>query len=181
MTHGTQVLRALAAVALWIGFAFGRARYWLQSLATQIPPTRGWRVIEAGDIQLHVPPGWGDVEPDPTGGLVIHNRARRFRVDGDAVWYASAIELRIWPAGSALPRSAEAMTTYRKTIGNDNARVLIELAIANGVGPAQRQIAQRVLKSAKLRQMEISGPRLAKGHFPPVTAPHGSANDTSKP
>lgn len=111
-------------------------------------------MVEAEDIQLQVPPNWGDVEPDSSGGLVIHNRPRRFRVDGDAVWYASAIELHIRAAESSVRRLAEGMTIYRRTIGNAEAEVLIELAIANGVGQAQQRIAQRVLSSARLRRKE---------------------------
>lgn len=154
MTLGTQALRALAAVAMWSGFALNRAKLLLQSLTAQILPKRRWRMVEAEDIQLQVPPSWGDVEPDSSGSLVIHNRPRRFRVDGDAVWYASAIELHIRATESSVRRLAEGMTIYRRTIGNAESEVLVELAIANGVSQAQRRIAQRVLSSARLRQKE---------------------------
>jgi hypothetical protein len=151
MTRGTLALRALAAVALWSGFALGSARQWLLSLLASVSPQRGWRVLEAENLQLRVPRSWGDMEEDPAGGVVIHNRPRRFRVDGDAIWYASAVELRIQPSGYLPPQLSQAMTTYRRTIRNGSAEVLIELAIANGVGRAQRRIAQRVLNSARLR------------------------------
>jgi hypothetical protein len=137
-------------------------------------------MIEVGGMQLQVPPGWGDLEPDPAGGLVIHSRPRRCRVDGDAVWYATAIELRIRPTGSPLPRSMEAMTICRKMIGNSSTGMLIELAIANGVSLAQRRIAQRVFDSTILRSSEKSEPMLMKeGHSRPVVGMHGAANDGS--
>ena len=154
----------------------------MQSLSAQISPERGWRLIEAGDIELRVPPSWGNVEPDPLGGLVIHNRPRRFRVDGDAVWYASAIELRIPPRGSPLPRSAEAMTTYHKMIGSGSAAaVTIELAIADGVGLAQRRIALRVLNSASLRPKDKSGPMPAERQSSACGSKTRLGNDGSDP
>lgn len=92
-----------------------------------------------------MPPGWGEVEPDAAGGFVIHNRPRRFRLDGDAVWYASAIELRVRPGATAPSRSAEAMTVEARIIDGRAGPVLVELAMANGLGEGQRRIARRVL------------------------------------
>jgi hypothetical protein len=144
----------LAALAILGGFALGQLKQWLSALSAVALPTYRWRVLEAGNIWLQVPTSWGDVEPNPSGGLVIHNRPRRFRIDGDAVWYASAIELHIRAPEAETLRSAEGMTTYRRTIGNANAPALLVLAVANGVGPKQQRIAQRVLNSARLKQRE---------------------------
>jgi hypothetical protein len=134
---------------MWSGFVLARTKNRLKSLLAQIAPESGWRLINVGDIQLRVPPSWGDVELNPAGGQIIHNRPRRFRVDGDAVWYASAIELRIRSTDFP-PTRSEAMTTYRRTIKTAATDVVLELAIANGVSPAQQRLAQRVLASAAL-------------------------------
>jgi hypothetical protein len=143
----------MAVLSMWSGFALTKAGRLLRSGLMTVSPERGWRAMSAGDIVVRVPPEWGDPEDDPAGGFVIHNRPRRFRIDGDAIWYASAIELRFRPAGVPLSRSAEGMTLARKTIGT-GAPLVVELAIANGVGPEQRRIAWRVFASVKARQRE---------------------------
>lgn len=100
-------------------------------------------------MRLRVPPDWSEAEADPHGGLVLHNRPRRFRVDGDAVWYSSAIELRIFRDAQVPARNAEAMHTQRRRIRLPGRNVTLEIAIANGVGPIRRAEGERVLQSAE--------------------------------
>lgn len=149
MTRGSRALRTVAILAVWGGYVMARARNGLLLLATRLFPERGWRTVEAADVIVRVPPEWGEVAAAPAGGLVIHNRPRRFRVDGDAVWYSSAIELRIRPPSAPPSRSAEAMTIESRSIGAGDRQVWLDLVIANGVGPRQRRVARRVLDSAR--------------------------------
>jgi hypothetical protein len=106
------------------------------------------RTVEAEGVRLLVPADWGQFERDSLGRLVLHNRPKRYRIDGDAVWYSLAVELRILPGRHLEQRNAEAMTTGRRYIVTLRGPVTLELAVANGVGPRQRAAAEMVLKSA---------------------------------
>lgn len=138
----------IAAAAFACGFLASRGKQFWRRLKERLAPNAGWREIEAEGVRLRVPPDWGEVERDPHGGFVVHNRPKRLRVDGDAVWYSSAIELRILGGGAAGRPSPEAMTTVRRTIALEGRITTLELAIANGVGPRQRSVAGRALRSA---------------------------------
>lgn len=93
------------------------------------------------------------------GDVIVHNRARRFRIDGDAVWYSSAIELRIFAGERHRARNAEAMTVKSQTLALAERRITLELSIANGVGARQRMIAERVLQSARPMQRKNGAAR----------------------
>ena len=115
------------------------------SLAT----TRGWRTVEFTSLRVRVPPDWGDVESTPDGGYVVHNRPAKDRIDGDTVWYSSAIELRVRrPDMPGLPRLAPMQEVTRR-LDTADGPVLVALQIANGVGPSRRREAHRVLHSAR--------------------------------
>jgi hypothetical protein len=111
-----------------------------------------YRTIRIECLQLQVPPHWGDLERDPDGGFVIHNRPARSRIDGDAVWYSTAMELRIRrPGEDSVPRLAP-MTVISRTIECEDGPWTVTLAVANGVGPARRREGYRVLSSARSMQ-----------------------------
>ncbi|MER8692030.1 hypothetical protein NKI77_07600 [Mesorhizobium opportunistum] len=115
-----------------------------------IAARRHWKKFDLGAVAIEVPSDWGNVEVTP-GGYVVHNRAACARVDGDAVWYSSAIELHI---GSALqrPHQANAAFAYRhRVFASASGPVRLTLAIARGVGRAQRKIAFQVLERADAR------------------------------
>ena len=147
-----QFLRAAGTFALWAGYGAGRARRaWHLAALSLLWRTR-WRKLQVRDLKLRVPADWGDVEEAPDGGLVIHNRPKRYRIDGDAIWYSTAVELRIRPAESqALPRLAPMQETCR-TIPTAEGPVVVALAIANGVGPRKRREAHRVFASVHRRR-----------------------------
>jgi hypothetical protein len=145
-------------MAVFTGYAAAKMSARLRSQS--VSPFAGERRnIAAEGIRLSIPETWGDPERDVLGRFVLYNRPRRFRVDGDAVWYSMAIELRILPGAPAKLRNAEAMTATYRTIETDRGPVTIELAIANGVGRRQRAIAQAVLARAEPAQPQKSRPR----------------------
>jgi hypothetical protein len=111
---------------------------------------RHWRTIRIGQIILHIPPDWGDVELDEQGDYIIHNRARRFRVDGDAVWYASAIELSIRSERQTCTAAGSAMKEITRTIFSSSGPIVLAMAIANGVPAKQRHNALRILRTARV-------------------------------
>jgi hypothetical protein len=114
-----------------------------------LSPQRSWRVVRIGPLAISTPPDWGDFEHEADDSYVLHNRPRRFRIDGDAVWYGSAIELRIarrTPGGAAA--AGPAMTETNRTIICRSGPIFLTLAIANGVAKRQRRKAFRVLESA---------------------------------
>lgn len=131
------------------GYAGGQVRMRVARVLDQLFPRRGWRRVMIGPIELRVPPGWGPVEPDVEEGYIIHNRPRRYRVDGDAVWYASAIELRIRRHDRAVAAHLSAMPETTKTIDGRDGPIVLAVAIANGVGERQRRDAIRVLNKAR--------------------------------
>ena len=158
MSIDLEILRAVAKMAVCTGYAVAKTSARLRSRSVS-SFAGNWRTIAAEGVRLRAPQTWGDLERDALGRFVLHNRPRRFRVDGDAVWYSIAIELRIVPGATEKLRNAEAMTATYRTIETDQGPVTIELAIANGVGPRQRAIAQAVLKDAEAAQPRKSGPR----------------------
>ena len=109
-----QFMRAAGTFALWAGYGAGRARRaWHLAALSLLWRTR-WRKLQLRDLKLRVPADWGDVEEASDGGVVIHNRPKRYRTDGDAIWYSTAVELHIGPAEShALPRLAPMQETCR--------------------------------------------------------------------
>ena len=145
MTIAERALRVAGRLALWAGYGWGLARQGWGNIHAHLMPRQGWRTLAIEELRLQVPPDWSEVEPAPDGGFVIHNRPKRFRVDGDAVWYSTAIELRIRrPDMEGLPRLAPMMETCRTIQGRDGPLV-VALAVANGVGPEKRREACRVL------------------------------------
>lgn len=147
MTLAERVLRVAGKLALWTGYGFGLARRGWRAIRARLLPRQGWRTLRIGELRLQVPPGWGEVEPAPDGGFVIHNRPRRFRVDGDAVWYSTAMELRIRrPDMEGLPCLAPMTETCRTIRGRDGPLV-VALAVANGVGPEKCREGYRALAS----------------------------------
>lgn len=147
MSVAVRALRLVAGLAALAGYAAETARAALGSGSPT--PAAGWRTLEGGGVRLSVPGDWGDLERDAGGALVVHNRPRRFRVDGDAVWYSSAIELRIFRGAHMPARNSEAMSATRRIVTLPDGAATIELAVANGVGPSLRALAERVLWSAE--------------------------------
>jgi hypothetical protein len=73
------------------------------------------------------------------------------RVDGDAVWYGSAVELRIRPDSTARPALDQGATRcWKREIGTPDARLIADLHVAYGVTPARVREARRVLSSLRL-------------------------------
>lgn len=119
------------------------------ALYDSVATMRGWQTLEFTSLRVRVPPDWGDVERTPDGGYVVHNRPIKDRIDGDTVWYASAIELRVRrPDMPGLPRLAP-MREVTRRLETADGPVLVALQIANGVGPSRRREAHRVLRSAR--------------------------------
>jgi hypothetical protein len=111
---------------------------------------RYWRVVRIGSIAIPIPPSWGDLERDADGGYILHNRPRRLRIDGDAVWYASAIELRISERGPVRAVGGSAMTETTRTIVCQRGPIFLTLAIANGVPGRQRREGFRILEGVRV-------------------------------
>lgn len=149
MTPTGQMLRALGLLALMSGYGLAHLRTAAGTLARLLNPQAGWRELRLGEIAISVPADWSEIEPDASGGFIIHNRPRRFRVDGDAVWYASTIELRIRRQDDGDVTPLAPMTGITRTIETSDGPVLLTLATANGVGPKSHRIGLRVLKSAR--------------------------------
>lgn len=147
MTTTLQIHRGIAQVAILAGYCLARARASMGAASAR-RSCGSIRTVEAEGVRLRVPADWGQLERDLLGRLVLHNRPKRYRIDGDAVWYSLAVELRILPGRHLERRNAEAMTTARRYIATLRGPVTLELAVANGVGPRQRAAAQRVLNTA---------------------------------
>jgi hypothetical protein len=144
-----HLFRALGRLALWGAYGAERVRSLTRGAFVRLAPRRNWRTVKIGQIAVSIPSDWGDVEPDIQGGYVVHNRPHRFRMDGDAVWYSSAIELRIRRPDMIGTFPSSPMAETIKTITCAEGPVVLAMAIANGVGPAQRCIALRVLQTAR--------------------------------
>jgi hypothetical protein len=148
MRTTSEGITLIARIAAFTGYAAAKVNIWLRR-ASFSSSARNWRMIEVEGLRLRVPGDWGKLEQDASGRLILHNRPRRFRIDGDAVWYSMAIELRIVTGRQVKPRNAEAMTAMYRCIETSRGPFTLELAVANGVGPRLRAIAERVLRSAE--------------------------------
>ena len=147
MKTTVHVQRSIARFAILAGYCLAKARASAQAASAGL--SRGCiRTVEAEGVRLFVPAAWGQLERDSLGRLVLYNRPKCHRIDGDAVWYSLAVELRILPGRHLKWRNAEAMTTARRYIATLRGPVTLELVIANGVGPRQRAAAEKVLKTA---------------------------------
>jgi hypothetical protein len=80
-------------------------------------------------------------------GFVVHNRVRRDRIEGDAVWYGSAIELMLGPPDPPALPSLAPMKEHRRTLSTLSGPIVVSLRIANGVSPRRRREALKVLRS----------------------------------
>jgi hypothetical protein len=149
MSATVRALRFVAGSAALAGYVFAKASESVRAIWAMLLPQIGWRTVDAAGVRLRVPRDWGELERDADGVLVVHNRPRRFRIDGDAVWYSSAIELRVFRGDRVAPRNAEAMTVTRRLVMLRDGAATLELAVANGAGPRRRALAERVLWSAK--------------------------------
>lgn len=109
-----------------------------------------WLVVHHGPLEIRRPPSWGDIEPGPQGTLILHNRPARMRVDGDAVWYGSAIELRIRPGSETRPEMARATRCWTRQLSSPAGSLTVDLHVAFGVTPARVKEARRVLSSMRL-------------------------------
>jgi hypothetical protein len=116
--------------------------------ANRLLPYRSWRAVWIGRVIVSVPPDWGDPERNGSAGWILYNRPRRLRIDGDAVWYGSAIELRVSPRPPLASAGSSAMSEITKMIHCRSGPIFVTLAIANGVPEKQRRIAVRVLATA---------------------------------
>ena len=151
MRLAVAAVRAIGCAALAGGYAFRKGRFAWQRTARRFGPARGWRRVEANGISLRTPPAWGDPEPLGDGIIVVHNRPRRHRVEGDAVWYGSAIELHIG-RGAPMPLPALApMSEVHRTVRTAEGVCTVSLRIANGVSDRRRREALRVLRSIRPR------------------------------
>jgi hypothetical protein len=72
------------------------------------------------------------------------------RVDGDAVWYASVIELRMYQGSEGRPIVDGGTRWWRRRLGPEGAWLIADLHVANGVTPARTKEALSVLNSARL-------------------------------
>ena len=144
------LLRATGALAMWTGYGCSRIRWNISALRAACFQARGWRSLSLGAIAIRVPERWGPVEVGDDGGLVIHNRPAWLRVDGDAVWYGSAIELRVYSSAHPPPVCVAPMRETRRTLKTDSETITLVLRIANGVECKQFEIARRVLHGARL-------------------------------
>lgn len=146
MTAASPALRVVARLAVLTGYCAAKLRAWARPSQRSLVVTL--RTVQAEGVRLRVPPHWGEPERDALGRFVLHNRPKRDRIDGDAVWYSTAVELRILPGRQAEARNAEAMTTRRRYLETPTGWVTVELAVANGVGSRRRKAADRVLDTA---------------------------------
>lgn len=147
MRGATATLRLAGAIAVGIGYVGGVARRFGAAVPAPLMAGRNRRTLEAGVLRLRVPQDWGDVEPLERGGFVVHNRARRYRIEGDAVWYGSAIELMLGPPDPPALPSLAPMREHRRTIMTPIGPIAVSLRIANGVSPRRKREALRVLRS----------------------------------
>jgi hypothetical protein len=143
----SSALRTVASIAVLAGYLAAKGSALFRGASRRFS-RRAFRAVEGGGVRLQVPDDWGELEREGQDRLVLHNRPKQFRIEGDAVWYSVAIELRIMPGWQLEPRNAEAMTTTHRYMETPVGPVTLELAIANGVGLRQRAIAETVLKNA---------------------------------
>ncbi len=150
LQRGALILLAEAAIRK--GHAAARLKHRLNAIGKGLRGSRDWTARRIGPIEIAAPPDWGDVESAGDDCYVIHNRPRWARVDGDAVWYGDAVEIRFEPEdGRSDGHSAanQAMTEERRLLALDGRTVVAKLRIARGVGQRQRRIANKVFRSLK--------------------------------
>lgn len=128
----------------------------IRTAVDRLFPTRGWTEREMGNVRLKVPPSWGEVEMEATGP-VVYNRPRRFRVDGDAVWYSTAVEIRVRHREAPSLSHEAPMTEITRVLPFDR-DLVVAAAMANGLSRKARRTVEHVLKSAR----PASGPNQYK-------------------
>jgi|GEM_PF-4568309 len=138
----------IALVAYGMGYMASSARKGSRALQ-RILKTE-WRTVKYGPLVLRTPPTWGDVEQTTDGMLVLHNRPAKARVDGDAVWYGSTIEIRFYREGEDRPVIENAWRSWKRSLGSRDASVVAELIVANGVRATDVKKALAALKSLRL-------------------------------
>lgn len=147
MKMHVTLLRTIALAAATAGYT----RQWISAAASVVAdtfaPTRNWSERDMDGVTIKVPRSWGEVEQEPTGP-VVYNRPRRFRVDGDAVWYSSAIEIRVRRT-EAPGLSSEAPMSELSRALPFNSRVVVTAAMANGLSRQPRRTVDRILRSAR--------------------------------
>lgn len=140
-------LRLAGTLALGLGYLAGLARRLAGAVLSAHRARGHWRTLNAGALRLRVPPGWGEVEPLHGGGYVVHNRPRRHRIEGDAVWYGGAIELMLGPPDPPVLPALAPMREQRRRIMTPGGPIAVSLRIAGGVSARRRREALRVLRS----------------------------------
>jgi hypothetical protein len=141
---------AFAYAALFVGYWRQRSDDAIARYLDQWLPRRNWRMVALDELIISVPKGWGELEMMDDGGFVIHNRPQRYRIDGDAVWYSSAVELHIRSEGKPfLPASITMIEHRRKLLGQARSYEIC-LRLAKGVGRSTERLAKRVLSSARI-------------------------------
>jgi hypothetical protein len=140
----------LPAVAAAFAYGYAARSVRLRWRAVRRALRLDWIAVHHGPLEIRTPPSWGEIEPGPEGTLILHNRPSRMRVDGDAVWYGSAMELRIRPGSEARPDLARATRCWSRQLGSPRASLTADLHVAFGVTPARVKEARRVLSSMRL-------------------------------
>ncbi len=143
----TNAWRGIALCAIATGYARQLGSAFLECTADRLFPTRNWTERSMGGVSIKVPQAWGEVEFEQTGP-VVYNRPRRFRVDGDAVWYSTAIEIRVRHRDAPGLSHEAPMTEVTRSVPCDRELVLAA-AMANGLSRQSRRTVDRILKSAR--------------------------------
>ena len=151
---------------MWTGYGCSRIRWNISALRAACFQARGWRSLSLGAIAIRVPERWGPVEVGDDGGLVIHNRPAWLRVDGDAVWYGSAIELRVYSSAHPPPVCVAPMRETRRTLKTDSETITLVLRIANGSG-AQTSRNRAACPSRRSRDRQPGASRLDRLRWTP--------------
>lgn len=174
------ILLLLPAAAGAFAFGYAASSLGNHSRAMRRALRWDWRTVCYGPIEIRTPPTWGEIEQGPDGMLVLHNRPPRQRVDGDAVWYASAIELRIYQGSQACPIVDGATSSWSRRLGSPEASLIADLHVARGVTSARTKEAQRVLHSLRLTGdpgsivWPAQNPAMASVALRSVLPPHNS-------
>jgi hypothetical protein len=144
------VVTGVGYAVLASAYVYTAMKMSVERMLDPLAPRRNWRVVRHDDLRIRVPPVWGEAEPAEGGGIVIHNRPRQHRIDGDAIWYSSAVELHVHPGGSRpLPQSVS-MREHRRRIATKGRSFDLCLRLANGVTGQQDRLARLALSSAEV-------------------------------
>ncbi len=138
----------LALAAYGAGYVVSSARKGARALRRIL--RSDWKTVSYGPLEFRTPTTWGDIEQTVDGMLVLHNRPARMRVDGDAVWYGSTIEIRVYRASETRPAIENAWRSWKRQFGSDEVPLVAELIVANGVRPIKEKEAKVVFKSLRL-------------------------------